>query len=369
VPVHVRSSLGDKPGTMIARRPEATGKTVCGVALVKNEARVTVLGIPDRAGAVMSVFRKVAAMNIPLDMIVQNEAADGRTDLSFTVLSENLSRTLRAVEEVVEEFGAEGFDHDENASKISVVGLGMATRPGVADKMFRTLADKGIDIQLITTSVIKISVVVGRESAHEALRAVHEAFELHVPPPPDEDRADLPAAASVKPTGAELVARLQGMEKLIVEKIDLDQTQARIAFRGLPDVPGLAARTFEEIARAGVVVDMIVQSKGREGRVDVSLTAPRGQLPRAMRAAADLTAALGCPPPANSPSVAKLSVLGVAMRSHAGVAARIFKSLTDVGINVEMISTSEVCVNVVVDGNDGQKALATLENEFADSIV
>ncbi len=262
VPVHVRSSFSDSPGTLIVRDPETPGKTVCGVALVKQEARVTVRGIPDSPAAAMSVFSRVAERNIPLDMIVQNEAADGRTDLSFTVMSENLPGTLRAVEEAVKVLGAEGFNFDENVSKISVVGLGMATRPGVAGTMFRALAEKGIDIQLITTSVIKISVVVAREFALDALRAVHEAFELQSPPPAPADRTALPVSAPNKPSGAELVARLQGMEKLIIEDIHLDQSQARLTLLGLPDVSGLAAQTFDELAEAGVVVDMIVQSMG-----------------------------------------------------------------------------------------------------------
>ncbi len=369
VPIHVRSSSSDSPGTMIVREPETPDKAVCGVAMVKNEARVTVLGIPDRPGAAMSVFFRVAARNIALDMIVQNEAADGRTDLSFTVFSENLPGTLRAVEEAVKELGAEGYSCDENVSKISVVGLGMATRPGVAGMMFRTLAEKGINIDLITTSVIKISVVVAREFAQEALRAVHDTFELHVPPPVGDDRAALPVPAPIKPSGAELVARLQRMEKLIIEDIQLDRSQARVTFLGLPDSSGLAARTFDELAEAGVVVDMIVPSMGRGKRVDISLTVPREQLPQTLKAATELTAALGCPPPEHNPSVAKLSVLGVGMRSHAGVVARIFQSLADAGTNVEMISTSEVCVNVVVDGRDGQKALTALKTEFADAML
>ena len=110
------------------------------------------------------MFSKVAARNIALDMIAQNEAADGRANLSFTVVRDELP-ALRAVDEAVREIGAEGCDYDENVSKISVVGMGMATRPGVAGAMFRALADKGINVQMITTSQINISVVVARKSA------------------------------------------------------------------------------------------------------------------------------------------------------------------------------------------------------------
>jgi aspartate kinase len=242
VPVHVRSSFSDSPGTMILRDPEAPGVAVCGAAMAKNEARVTVLGIPNRPGAAMTVFNKVAARSIPIDMIVQNEAADDRADFSFTVLRDDLRNTLRAVDEAVKELGAEGCDYDDEVSKISIVGLGMATRPGVAGTMFRALAEKGINIQMITTGEIKISVVVARERAQEALRTVHEAFELHVPPPEGSGEAD-GAPVAAKPNNASLVARLERMEKLVVERIDLDESQARVTFLGLADVPGLAAQS------------------------------------------------------------------------------------------------------------------------------
>ena len=178
VPVHVRSSFSDTSGTMIVSEPEVAGLPVCGAAMIKNEARVTVLGVPDRPGAAITIFAKVTAKNIPMDMIAQNVAADGRADISFSVPRDELPHTIRAVEEAVKELGAEGHDCDDEVAKISIVGLGMATQPGVAERMFRALAEKGINIQMITTSEIKISVLVAREYAQEALRTVHAEFNL-----------------------------------------------------------------------------------------------------------------------------------------------------------------------------------------------
>jgi aspartate kinase len=367
VPVHVRSSFSDNPGTMIVRDPESRTMPVCGAALAKNEARLTVLGVPDRPGAALSIFSKVAAKNIALDMIVQNEAAAGRADLSFTVLRDDLPGTLRAVDQAVKELGAEGYTYDENVAKISVVGLGMATQPGVAGTMFRALAEKGINIQMITTSEIKISVLVAREFAQEALRAVHEAFALHVPPPDGKGPADGVPAAKTK-TAAPL-AHLQRMEKLVIDGIDLDQSQARVTFVALPDMPGLAAQTFDELAEAGVVVDMIVQSIGREGRANISVTVPRKDLPKTLAVAADLAKSLGCTPPTHCEKVAKLSVFGVGMRSHTDLAARMFQSLAGAGINVELINTSEVRVNVVLDDRHGHKALTAMKKELADAMA
>ena len=368
VPVHVRSSFSDNLGTMIVNQPEASDAPVCGAAMAKNEARVTVLGVPDRPGAALSIFSKVAAKNIALDMIVQNEASDGRADLSFTVQRDDLASTLCAVNEAVKELGAEGCTYHENVSKISVVGLGMATQSGVAGTMFRALAEKGINIQMITTSEIKISVLVANELAQEALRAVHEAFQLHVLP---TDGGGTHGAADIapKPDVTELVDRLQRMEKLVIDGIDLDESQSRVTFLGLPDIPGLAAQTFDELAEAGVVIDMIVQSVGRENKANISVTVPRQDLERTIKAAADLAKTLGCSEPTHCAEVAKLSVTGIGMRSHTDVAARMFRSLAAAGVNVELINTSEVRVNVVVDGRDGQKALTAVGNELADAMA
>jgi len=369
VPIHVRSSFSDNPGTMIVAEPESAGAAVCGAAMTKNEARITVLGVPDRPGAALSIFSKVAAQNITLDMIVQNEAANGCADLCFTVLREDLPGALQAVDAAVKELGAEGYSYDDNVAKISVVGLGMAARPGVAGTMFRALAAKGINIQMITTSEIKISVLVARDHAQEALRAVHEAFRLQEPPA-DVGLVETMAPKTASPSKTtELLARLQRMEKLIVEGIMLDESQARVTFVNQPDLPGLAAQTFDVLAKAGIVVDMIVQSGGRGNRASISVTMPREMLDAGIRAAEDLAKTLQCDPPTHCPKIAKLSVHGVGMKSHSGVAARMFQSLADAGVNVELIGTSEVCITVAVDGRDGHKALAALKKEFADAMV
>ena len=154
-----------------------------------------------------------------------------------------------------------------------------------------------------------------------------------------------------------MIARLQGMEDLIIEGIALDETEARATIFGIPDTPGLAARVFDQITAGGIVVDMIVQSFSREGQANLSFTFPKEDLAQAMEIAGTLAEQFGCPPPAGCPHVALLSVAGIGMRSHTEVASRMFQSLTAAGINIEMISTSEVCVSVVVDGKHGRKGL------------
>ncbi|MGA2031109.1 MAG: aspartate kinase [Thermoguttaceae bacterium] len=366
VPVHVRSSFSDSPGTMIVADPEAAGQAVCGAAVIKNEARMTVLGVPDRPGAALAVFSRIAARNIAMDMIVQNVAADGRADISFTVARDELPHALKAVEEAVKELGAEGCDCDDEVSKVSIVGVGMATQTGVANRMFRALAEKGINILMITTSEIKISVLVAREFALEALRTIHSEFGL--------ETESLPCAGAVVPAGNgkrtnDVVARMEKMEQLIIEDISLDESQARVTVVGLQDIPGLAAQVFDEIAEAGVVVDMIVQSVGRQGHANISFTVPARDLQRCLAVTAEQAELLGCPPPISCPKVAKLSVFGVGMKSHTGVASRMFQALAAEGINVELISTTEVRVNVIVDGRHGPRARAVLLAEFADAMV
>jgi len=367
VPIHVRSSFTDIPGSMIVADTEAPGQAVCGATLVKNEARITVLGIPDKPGTSLSLFSKIAARNVSVDMIVQNVAADSRADISFTVVKDDLRATLEAVQQAVEESGAEGFTHDENVSKVSVVGLGMAEQTGVAEKMFRALADASVNIQMITTSEIKISVLVSREQALTALRAVHSVFQLEQPPKAAVE-GKVRTQRPVGDTGS-VVARLQGMEDLTITDASLDSTQASVTISGVPDTPGVAAQVFERIAASGIFVDMIIQSFGRKGHANLSFTVPRNSLAKAVDTAKSLASQFGCGPVTHAPEVAKLSVSGIGMRSHTSVAIRMFKALSDAGINIEMSSTSEVRVNVIVRGDKGQAGLEALQKVFADCLV
>jgi aspartate kinase len=370
VPIHVRSSFSDISGTMIVGEGEAPNQAVCGATLVKNEARVTILGVPDRPGSSYSIFSKIAAKNITVDMIVQNVGEDKRADISFTVVRDELPTTLAAVKEAVAELKAEGFTSDENVAKASVVGHGMAEQTGVAQKMFRSLADAGINIQLITTSEIKISVLVSREQGQLALRTVHQAFQLEKPPEGARS-GGAEAAGDGKPSNAaDVVARLQGlqgMEDLTIDDVSLDDTQARLTISGVPDTPGVAAQVFERIAADGIFVDMIVQSYGRNGKANLSITVPRGELAKALKTADDLAKKFQCGPIGSAPQVAKLSVSGIGMRSHTSVGIRMFKALAEAGINVEMINTSEVRVNVVVAGESGKAGLAALQKAFAET--
>ncbi len=367
VAIHVRSSLSDAPGTMIVAEPESKDQPVCGAALLKDEARISILGVPDRPGSSLEIFSRIAKRNISVDMIVQNVGEKGKADVSFTVPRNELRATLEAVNEGAAVVGADRVTHDDKVAKVSVVGLGMARQTGVADRMFHALADAGVNIQMITTSEIKISVLVSRDEAQRALRAVHQVFEL------EREPAAIPAikAVATAPTRdpADVAAYLRGvdMEELTIEDITLDEGQARISISGVPDTPGVAAKVFDEVAAAGIFVDMIVQSyNGHDGQASLSFTVPNAKLAESVEVANRLAVTFNCEGVTSSPDIAKLSVSGVGLRSHTGVAIRTFNALAKAGINVEMINTSEVRVNVVVDGNRAKEALTRLQEVFAD---
>ena len=366
VPIHVcnSASFSDEPGTIISRQSEAADRAVSGAALTKNEAEITIAGVPDQPGMSYAIFSKLFGVNVAVDMIVQNAGADGSADISFTVLEDDLPKALAASKKAAKELGAETVLHDAGLSKVSIVGLGMATQTGVADRMFRALADAKINIEAITTSEIKVSVLVKREQALAALRAVHSEFELDRKPG-DRVKFGEVVASTAKANPVDIVARLQRMEDLAIESVSLDETQAQMTLFDVPDQPGVSARIFEAVASEGILVDTIVQSIGRDGLADISFTVPRTAVEQARRVLKDMSQELGGEEK-DEPKVAILTVKGVGIRSHTGVGLRMFKALAEAGINVDLVSTSEVRVSVVIDADKATAGLAALKAAFAD---
>lgn len=369
VPIHVRSSFSDAPGTWIVGEKDARrlGVAVTGAALARDEARITILGVPDRPGVVHAIFHAIARANIVVDMIVQNVALDGTTEVSFTVAKGDLAETLRAAEVAAREAGAAGVTHDAEVAKVSVIGLGMRTHTGVATTMFEAVAAAGINIQMITTSEIKISILVDRASAVQALRAVHKAFyldEVHARPQPSFSPSSSTTRAMklVPLTDSDSAqAREQGMEDLVIAGVELDETQGRITLFDVPDQPGYAAKIFQAIADAGVFVDMIVQNVRQDSRCSLSFTVPQQSVERAARAVEPIAGGQVV----IEPALAKLSVIGVGMRTHTGVATRMFGALADRSININLINTSEIRINVGADVAQGKLGLECLRTAFA----
>ena len=372
VPIYVRSSLSDAAGTLIAGIPESRTIPVSGAALTKNEARITVIGVPDVPGTSLEIFSRIASFKISVDMLVQNIGASGKADISFTVPAHELLHALKSVRESAQIVGADEVIFDEDVAKVSVVGLEMARQTAVADKMFQALADGGVNIQMITTSEIKISALIARKEAQQALRVVHQAFGLDQPPDDAERIGHLPPIEAgidrdETSSPAEIVARLRDfdMEELTIHEVAMDNSQARVSIQGVPDQPGVASQVFRQVAKAGVFVDLIVQSyHGEKGRTGLSFSVPRDSVKTAYEACQELSTQLGFKEINYSPRVCKLLVSGIGLRSHTSVSARMFKALAQANINVEMISTSEVRVNMVVAGEQGNRGLEALQAAF-----
>lgn len=179
VRVQVLSSFEDKPGSLVVDEDEIMEKPiVSGIAYSRDEAKVTLRRVPDRPGVAARVFGPLSAANVNVDMIVQNLGADGSTDMTFTVGKSDLPRARDILEKAKAELGFEAMLADDNVAKISVVGIGMRTHAGVASTMFATLAEKGINIQVISTSEIKVSVLVPADYTELAVRALHTAYGL-----------------------------------------------------------------------------------------------------------------------------------------------------------------------------------------------
>ena len=177
VPVHVRSTFSDVEGTWLVNEEESMNDVlVSGVACDRNEAKITLLRVPDRPGLAAQIFGPIAEAHIVVDMIIQNVSEDGTTDLTFTVPKADHKKALGIVEKTAAAVNAKGIKIDTDMAKISVVGVGMRTHAGVAAKMFEVLAREGINIEMISTSEIKISVVVEAKYTELAVRVLHEAF-------------------------------------------------------------------------------------------------------------------------------------------------------------------------------------------------
>jgi aspartate kinase len=177
VPVHVRSTFSDAEGTWLVSEEESmTDVLVSGVACDKNEAKITLVRVPDQPGLAARIFGPIADAHIVVDMIIQNASEDGTTDLTFTVPKADHKKALKIMEKTLPEVHAKGIKVDTEIAKVSVVGVGMRTHAGVAAKMFEVLAGEGINIEMISTSEIKISVVIDAKYSELAVRVLHEAF-------------------------------------------------------------------------------------------------------------------------------------------------------------------------------------------------
>jgi len=181
MPIHLRSSFVDVPGTMVMNEDETMERAaITGVAYNRDEAKITIKGIPDHPGIASAVFGPIADAGLNVDVIVQNVSEDGTTDITFTVPRSDYRAAMKIVQGICAEMKARDVRGDDRVAKVSVIGVGMRSHSGVASRMFETLAAKGINIQMITTSEIKITVVLEEQHVDAAVKALHTAFGLDV---------------------------------------------------------------------------------------------------------------------------------------------------------------------------------------------
>lgn len=369
VHLRVRPSFSDGPGTLIAPEPDETHAVVTGVAFVRNEALVSLIGLPDQPGVMSHLFSALSFARIPVDMVVQNVAREGTANVSFTVAEDDLPGALQVAQSAKDKLGALEVTHSTGLSKVSVIGHGMLTHTGVAARMFQVLAHKKINIRVVTTSEIKISVLIERAACNDAVNAVHDGFELH------KETASVPAigcASTVQHRhdngghrlAEDIASQLAGMESIVVSDIYADSDQSRITIGNLPDDPGIAETVFTAVAEGGVLVDMIVQNAARDGRATISFTVPCGDVDRSVLLLREVLEKHTGSVLTHERHIGKLSVVGIGLRSHTDVGARVFRALADAKINVQMINTSEIKLSIVIAVNECETALRILRSEF-----
>ncbi len=403
VPLMVRNARSDAMGTWIVpEEPWMSEIPACGVALAADEARLVLEGVPDKPGVSHRVFAALADANVAVDMIAQSVGEGGKATIGFTVLNTELDKTKKLLGPLVAELGAM-LNETGKVSKVSVVGAGMRAMSGVAERMFQALAVEGVNLKMITTGDIKISVLVEEDGLSEsgvipaldappepikkvhleskkavrgrrALRAVHAAFGLANPRKGAGEKTASNGEFKPRPNPLVVaaardreaaIARLEGMEDVMVSGVHLNIEQSRITIHDLPDIPGNCSKVFNAVATGGILVDMIVQNQSGPTKAELSFTVPRADLTRALKRTQDVVREIdsSCRVVGDG-DIAVLFVLGVGMRTHTGVARTMFGALAARGINISMINTSEVCVGVVVERARGDEALACLTEAF-----
>jgi aspartate kinase len=349
----VRSSWLDDAGTIVTAPAIATGnlqalevnKFVDGVCVDRDQAKIALLQIPDRPGIASALFGAFAEAGIDVDLIVQsirkqNSGLENFNDIAFTLGKKDLERSQMLVKGL--NLGAKNIIIEAQICKVSIIGVGIVGRPGIAAQMFLALAQVGINIQLISTSEIKVSCVIASKDAEQAIATLQENFAVPI----------VDSFPSSTPNGNP------------VRGVALDQNQAQLAILRVPDRPGIAAGLLQQLADRGVCVDMIIQSQPDQNANDIAFTLPSSDLHLAETVLQQAASKLGYRDVISNEAIAKVSIVGIGMIHHPGIAARMFKALAQANINIEMIATSEIKVSCVVRKDLATLALRAIHTEF-----
>lgn len=364
VPLVVRSSWSDAPGTQVTG-PLPKPRSLVGLEIARavdavefdlDQAKVALLRVPDRPGIAARLFGEIARQDVDVDLIVQSIHEGNTNDIAFTVVRGALAQAEAVAEAIAPalrrrpaQAGEAEVMVERGAAKIAIVGAGMIGRPGIAAQMFRTLSEAGVNIEMISTSEVKVSCVIAEADCDRAIEALCRAFEVDCSP-----LASAPEVAAASPS---------------VRGVALDENQAQIAIRHVPDRPGMAARIFTALADRTISVDTIVQSQrcriieGLPTR-DIAFTIPQGDLGPATAVLQALAPEVGYGEVVVDANIAKISVVGAGMAGRPGVAAKFFEALAREGINIQAIATSEIKISCLVSRGEGGKALKAVHDAF-----
>ncbi|MFB2979147.1 aspartate kinase [Microseira sp. BLCC-F43] len=440
VPLVVRSSWTDDPGTLVVA-PALQPRAIEGLELVHpvdavefdtDQAKVALLRVPDRPGVAARLFGEIATQDLDVDLIIQSIHESITNDIAFTV-SKNVLKKAEAVASAIAPVLRGNSDIPEAAevivdaqiAKVSIAGAGMIGRPGVAAQMFATLADAGVNIQMISTSEVKVSCVVDADDCDRAITALCSAFDVNSSPVKRRDGEMGRHSDADSKEDAEMGRRSEAQSKEDAEMgrhsdaqskedaemgrhsdaqskedaemgrqgdadskevpasppphlpassspirgVALDLNQARIAIRYVPDRPGMAAKIFQTLAKQNISVDMIIQSQrcrivDGTPRRDIAFTVAQSDAQAAKNTLETVIQEIGCGEVVVDNAIAKVSAVGTGMEGQPGVAARLFEALAQNQINIQMIATSEIKISCVVDQDQGVTALQAIHSAF-----
>lgn len=371
VPLVVRSSWTDDPGTWVTS-PKPQGRSLINLEIARpvddvefdtDQAKVALLRVPDKPGVAARLFGEISRQKVDVDLIIQSIHEGNSNDIAFTVTTPILKRAEAVASAIAPALRSQSHPNTDEAevmveqhiAKVSIVGAGMIGRPGVAAKMFATLAEAKVNIQMISTSEVKVSCVVDAAEGDRAVAALRQAFEI----PENQDRS---REGSQKPF-------LSSPTPPPVRGVALDMNQARLAIRQVPDRPGMAARLFGLLAQHNVSVDMIIQSQRCRivdgiPRRDIAFTVSRIDGESTQKMLTQVAAELGWGEVVLDNAIAKVSIVGAGMVGQPGVAAKMFEALAHNQINIQMIATSEIKISCVVAQEQGVKALQAIHTAF-----
>ncbi|MCP2731877.1 aspartate kinase [Limnofasciculus baicalensis] len=366
MPLVVLSSWTDDPGTRVVSPPPQPrslegleiARPVDAVEFDPDQAKVAMLRVPDRPGVAAKLFGEIARKDVDVDLIIQSIHEGNTNDIAFTVSSDILNRAEAVSEAIAPSLRNQQMPHPEEAevivergiAKIAIAGAGMIGRPGVAALMFKTLADAGVNIEMISTSEIKVSCVIDQKDGNIAIASLCKTFDI------DSSPSRIPTSKNPLFTPP-------------VRGVALDLKQARLAIRQVPDCAGMAAKIFGLLAEQNISVDTIIQSQrcrvidGIPTR-DIACTISQIDAEIARITLEKTALVLGYGEVLVDPDIAKVSIVGAGMVGHPGVAAKMFAALSQEQINIQMITTSEIKISCVVAEDQGINALQVIHKAF-----